>query len=121
MLKSFQILDDLSLASSIGIEVQVKLEDGHPRWCTFITPQSLATCGYILTGTDATINYAPHMIVVSDINADIIEAALRYLEAEGDLEFCTRAYGDVGPYGKPDIREAPPEYDPNFMVEDDEA
>jgi hypothetical protein len=68
--RSDTIDDDLSGAATGGIEVTVTLRDGERRWCYFMTPAALATCGDWLPGTETRIHYdAPHMIVVAELDA----------------------------------------------------
>ncbi len=91
-LHSFTIDDDVHGAETGAIEVTVSLLDGRKRWCFFIIPAAFHAAGDWIDGTQIRLHYgAPHMIVVSNISTDIIERALRHIDARGDLEVCTRA------------------------------
>lgn len=91
MLESFEIEDDLSSADRGAIEVTVRLAGGRRRWCYFMTPAALSAAGDWIPGTRVRFHYgSPHMIVVSEIDAAIVEKVLRYLEAEGELSDCTK-------------------------------
>jgi hypothetical protein len=91
MLKSFAIEDDLEAQTSRGIEVSVVLEDGRRRWCYFMTPEALKTCGDWLDEAKTCFHYgAPHMIVIAGkIDRKTIEQALSYIDKRGELEKCT--------------------------------
>jgi hypothetical protein len=92
-LKAFEIQDDPSNADRGAIEVTVTMRDGRRRWCFFMTPEGLGNAGNWIPGTRVRFHYgAAHMIVVSDIDADIIEKVLSYLDTEGELESCTMAF-----------------------------
>ena len=93
-LKSITIDDDLATVDTGAIEVTLTFSDGSKRWCFFMTPQTLAAVGDFVPGTQVRVHYgAPHMVVVSEISADIIEKTIRLLEAEIELESCTRPLG----------------------------
>ena len=86
MLRSYRIDDDLGGADNSAIEVTITLADESRRWCFFMTPSALANCGDFVEGTDARVHFGePHMIVVSHVNADIIERVLRRLESDDEL------------------------------------
>lgn len=92
MLESFQINDDIERSNSLAIEVTVNLADGRQRWCYFMTPKALEASGDWVPGTSVRFHYgAPHMIVVSEIDASIIEKVLHRLVEQGELEACTLA------------------------------
>jgi hypothetical protein len=96
-LKDFRIDDDLAGAQQRAIEVVVTMNDGALRWCYFMTPAALASAGDWVPGTQVRFHYgAPHMIVVSELSADIISRVLRYLDRSGDLVLCTRAVEGAG-------------------------
>ncbi len=87
-----QIEDDLTNAKLGAIEVVFELEDGHCRWCFFMTPEALSNAGDWVPGTQIRFHYdAPHMIVVSDISKDVICRVLSHLAEEGALERCSLA------------------------------
>lgn len=92
-LKEFQIVDDLQESERIGIEVELTLASGEKRWCYFMTPSALASCGDWIPGTRIRFHYgAPHMIVVSEMNPEVIRRVLDHLDCEGELRACTRAF-----------------------------
>ena len=92
-LKEFHIADDLQESERIGIEVELTFESGEKRWCYFITPSALASCGDWIPGTRIRFHYgAPHMIVVSELNQEVIRKVLEHLDHEGELRACTRAF-----------------------------
>ena len=87
MLQSYTVDDDLAHAAHTAIEVTVTLTDGRRRWCFFMTPSALAASGDWVHGTRVGIHLGePHMLVVSELSAKIIERVLRQLEAAGELE-----------------------------------
>ncbi|HEY1016727.1 MAG TPA: hypothetical protein VGE07_28705 [Herpetosiphonaceae bacterium] len=95
MLREIKIDDDLAESDRSGIEVTISFSDGQRRWCFFMTPAALQACGDQIDGSDVFIHYdAPHRIIVSDISAPIIEAALRQIERNGALFRCTLPLGD---------------------------
>ncbi|MDH3300973.1 MAG: hypothetical protein OES24_10750 [Acidimicrobiia bacterium] len=52
-----------------------------------MTPAALASCGDCLGDRNVRVHLGvPHMIIVSEISGEIIEEALRDLEAAGALE-----------------------------------
>ena len=86
MLRSYRIDDDLARADNAAIEVTMTLTDESRRWCFFMTPSALASCGDLIEGTDARLQFGePHMIVVSRVTPDIIERVLRQLESDNEL------------------------------------
>jgi hypothetical protein len=90
LLQMVTICDDLLYADTSTIEVHVQLSDGQERWCFFVTPASLTQSGDWIDGTTIRIHYgAPHMIIVDQINAEIIEQALHHIEVQGELLACT--------------------------------
>ena len=96
-LKHFRIDDDLADAARGAIEVIVTMDDGTSRWCYFMTPTALAAAGDWVPGTQVRFHYgAPHMIVVSEINVEIVDRVLRHLDETGDLISCTRECGGAG-------------------------
>ena len=95
-LKQFRIDDDLAHARG-AIEVTVTMDDGTSRWCYFMTPTALAATGDWVPGTQVRFHYgAPHMIVVSELDAKIVDRVLRYLDKSGDLVSCTRELEGAG-------------------------
>ncbi len=91
VVRSYVVADDLSTAQYGAIEVDLILHDGQERWCYFMTPAALQNCGDWVPGTHVTMHYdSPHMIVVSEISADVIDRVLNYLATHGLIERCTR-------------------------------
>lgn len=92
LLKSFHIDDDLNDAERSGIEVTVTTTDGRRRWWYFMTPAALRACGDWIPGTRVRIHAgAPHMIVVSELDSEIIARVLQHLDESDELLSCTRA------------------------------
>ena len=82
-----KITDDLRLRNEIAIEVEVVFDTGEKRWCYFMTPQALATCGDLLEGSQS-VRVHPgvsHMIVCSHLNEEIVDNVLRQLDREDTL------------------------------------
>jgi len=97
LLKHFRVDDDLAAAEQSAIEVTVTMNDGTKRWCYFMTPAALAAAGDWVPGTQVRLHYgAPHMIVVSELNADIIARVLQHLDQRGELASCTRMVEGAG-------------------------
>ena len=95
VLRAFTIEDDLASASAMSIEVRVSVEGGEDRWCFFITPEALASCGDWLPGTTARFHLGvPHMIVVTDLTAEVIRCALEEIDLQGALLRHTRPLSD---------------------------
>ena len=94
MLKSFEIEDPLDAQDAGAIEVSVTLTTGERRWCYFMTPAALASCGDWIDGTRTRFHRgAAHLIVVAaPLDPEIIEGALCTLDRQGDLIDCTRAF-----------------------------
>lgn len=90
-LVSFVIEDDLSTQTKRAIEVALKMVDGTTRWCFFMRPEALATCGDWVDGTKVRFHYgAPHMIVLgNELTEEMIERALRHIDKRGELEQCS--------------------------------
>jgi hypothetical protein len=93
MLKSFTIDDDLALSATGAVEVTVELRNGQRRWCFFMTPEALSQCGDWLPGTQTRVHFgAPHMIVVSQLDEQVVEKTLHMIDKQGELEACTRPF-----------------------------
>ena len=82
-----RITDDLRLRNEIAIEVEVNFDNGEKRWCYFMTPEALATCGDLLPGPRRVRIHVgvSHMIVASALDTPIIEEALAQLDSEDQL------------------------------------
>ena len=73
----------------------VTCQDGSRRWCFFMTPSALASCGDWIPGTKIRMHPGvSHMIVVAEISKEIIEQVLRHLDTEGELSTHTLAVTD---------------------------
>ena len=82
-------------SDTTGVEVEVILKNGKRRWCYFMTPEILKEVGDWVPGTEVRVHYGvPHMIVVSELTESIVEKVLNQIEADGQLELCTRAVDD---------------------------
>jgi hypothetical protein len=92
ILKSIKIEDDLSIQDSAAIEVIIKLDSGERRWCFFMTPKALQSCGDWIEGTKIRFHYgSPHMIVVATtLNESLIEKTLRDIDQRGEIILCTQ-------------------------------
>jgi hypothetical protein len=91
-LEAITICDDLAIAASAAIEVEISLSDGQRRWCFFATPEALMQFGDWIDGTTIRVHYgAPHLIIVDQLDETIIDQALRHIEGQGELLACTRA------------------------------
>ena len=91
MLQTFTICDDLKDQDTCSIEVVLDMQDGSQRWCFFMTPNALISCGDWVGGTQTRIHYgAPHMIVISErLTKDSIARALKHIAHIGDIEKCS--------------------------------
>jgi hypothetical protein len=87
---SIEIEDPIESHKTMAIEVTIINSDGDKRWCFFFTPEGMSACGDFIEGTKVRFHYgAAHMILVSEISPEIIEAALRDIEKQGKVELCT--------------------------------
>lgn len=92
-IESIEIEDPIDLHKTMAIEVSILTSDKERRWCFFLTPEGMAACGDFIEGTKVRFHYgASHLILVSEISAQIIEAALKNLEKNGMLQQCTIPY-----------------------------
>ena len=92
-LNAFHIVGDLQESGRIGIEVEVTFTSGEKRWCYFMTPSALASCGDCIPDTRIRFHYgALHMIVVSELNQEVIRKGLDHLDCKGELRECTKAF-----------------------------
>jgi hypothetical protein len=95
MLQSFTIDDNLEAQVSRAIEVTLLFDGGVRRWCYFMRVEALMACGDWIDGTQTRVHYgAPHMIVVAGaLSREVIELALKHIEAQGELEQCSLPLG----------------------------
>ena len=83
-------IDD-RVVTSIEVTIEFPTEK---RWLLFVTPKLLASSGDFVGQTTCRLHLGErHMIVVSEISPGIIDAVLRQLAAEGDLESRTLPLG----------------------------
>jgi len=95
-LETIQICDDVVAADSVMIEVELTLSDGQRRWCLFATPTALTNTGDYINGTTIRIHYGvPHLIIVSTLDEQIINQALRHMERNGKLFVCSQPIGEM--------------------------
>jgi hypothetical protein len=80
-------IDDLiELPLQNSVEVTVTFPTGK-RWLFFVTPELLNRVGDLVDGSSARVHLGElHMIVVSELSAEIIDAVLRDLHHDGELE-----------------------------------
>lgn len=92
-IESIEIEDAIVLHKTAAIDVALVTTEGKKRWCFFLTPEGMSACGDFIEGTEVRFHYgASHMILVSEISQEIIEAALRDIEKQGKVELCTIPY-----------------------------
>ena len=80
-------IDD-SITNPLTCSVEVTIDfGGRKRWLFFTTPQLLASVGDYVEGTRVRLHLGElHMVIVSELNAAIIDQVLRHLYAIGELE-----------------------------------
>jgi hypothetical protein len=80
-------IDDLiELPLQTSVEVTITFPTGK-RWLFFVTPELLNRVGDLVDGSTARVHLGElHMIVVSELSADVIDAVLRDLHQGGELE-----------------------------------
>jgi hypothetical protein len=84
---SYTIDDPITDPLTQSVEVTVNFGEGRRRWLFFATPQLLAAVGDWVEGTQVRIHLGErHMIVVTQLNATIIDKVVRQLDANGELE-----------------------------------
>lgn len=94
------IRSELEEPLTAPVEVVVELSNGQARWCFFATPDTLTTVSQIrLDGGTVNMYGAPHLIVVSTINEDIIVQALESINKLGELMECTLPVDQTLPQG----------------------
>jgi hypothetical protein len=82
----YTIDDPLDVQNSCSVEVTIDF-GGRKRWLFFATPQLLATVGDYVEGTKVRLHLGElHMIVVSELTAEVIEKVLHQLHTTGELE-----------------------------------
>ncbi|HEX2203983.1 MAG TPA: hypothetical protein VHG91_11820 [Longimicrobium sp.] len=91
--RDFEIVvdDDLADADRRGMEVRVTLPDGSQRWCFFMTPAALASCGDWVPGTEIPMHRGErHMFIVGACTEEIIARVLHEAARDGELLSRTR-------------------------------
>jgi hypothetical protein len=89
-LATFHLDDPISADDDLSIEVTVELSDGERRWCTFVTPDALASRGDWIDGTQIPFHYGNrHIVVARELSEDLIGRMLRYIDSQGELAQCT--------------------------------
>jgi hypothetical protein len=80
-------IDDLiELPLQTSVEVTIAFPTGK-RWLFFVTPELLNRVGDLVDGSTARVHLGElHMIVVSELSAEIIDAVLRDLHQDSELE-----------------------------------
>jgi hypothetical protein len=69
-----------------SVEVTVTFPAGE-RWLFFVTPELLNRVGDLVDGSKARVHLGElHMIVVSEISAEIIDSVIQGLHQDGELE-----------------------------------
>jgi len=90
MMVSFTIDDPIE--DDYFVEVTVTLSTGEQRYCVFVTPYTLANYGgqTIIAGRQIRLHYGnANLIIVSELDAELIEAILRVIDSQNELMECT--------------------------------
>ena len=84
---SYTIDDTIADPVSAIVEVTLEFGGGHKRWCDFATPGVLAVCGDGVEGARVRVHLGvPHMMIVRELSAGIIDGVLDPLYDRGELE-----------------------------------
>jgi hypothetical protein len=80
-------IDD-AIVEPLTCSVEVTIDfGGRKRWLFFATPELLASVGDYVLGTNVRLHLGErHMIVVSKLSVEVIDAVLRQLYSAGELE-----------------------------------
>jgi hypothetical protein len=82
----YTIDDSIDLPLTTSVEVTIDFPAGK-RWLFFATPELLATVGDWVPGTRIPMHLGErHMVVVGTLTPQVIDAVLRQLHEEGELE-----------------------------------
>ncbi len=82
----YSIDDEITDPLTCSVEVTIDF-GSYKRWLFFATPQLLASVGNWVLGTQVHLHLGErHMVIVSELSAAIIDAVLRQLHADGELE-----------------------------------
>jgi hypothetical protein len=83
---SYTVDDAITDPLTCSVEVTIDFGD-RKRWLFFVTPPLLASVGDWVPGMRVRLHLGErHMVVVSELSAAVIEAVLRQLHADGELE-----------------------------------
>ncbi|CAN5707000.1 hypothetical protein BH10ACT9_BH10ACT9_43670 [soil metagenome] len=86
--------DPIEDAQDFPLDVVLEFADGQRRWCSFATPQMIASFGGTRFGDERLLSFGcPQLIVVTAITEAIIEKSLDYIESHGQLFDSSRAAG----------------------------
>jgi hypothetical protein len=122
VLQSFKIDDPIHDPRCDCVEVTIRLSTRRRRWCWFVTPKWLQAYfdhtlepkpinydGLVMhqitylgetvttpSGSRFDAIHVPHMIIVSELTSEAIEATLRHLDRCGELKNATRGLGTRG-------------------------
>ncbi|AGY59749.1 hypothetical protein [Gloeobacter kilaueensis] len=97
VLSTVEVQSEYEADPSQYVEVIVGLSDGQRRWCIFATPAALIEMGDPLKGTTVRVLYgAPHLIVATAIDEEIIHRTLHHIDSQGELLACTLPLGVKG-------------------------
>ena len=90
---SYTIDDPITNPLPSSVEVTIDFS-GRKRWLFFATPELLGSVGDYVEGTQVRLHLGErHMIVVSELSEAVIDAVLRQLHADGELENRTLPFG----------------------------
>lgn len=82
----YSIDDEITDPLTCSVEVTIDF-GSNKRWLFFATPQLLASVGNWVLGTQVHLHLGErHMVIVSELSTAIIDAVLRQLHADGELE-----------------------------------
>ncbi|MUV15679.1 hypothetical protein [Noviluteimonas gilva] len=91
---SYTIDDAIESPMTCTVDVTIDFPSGK-RWLFFATPELLATVGDFVEGSQVRVHLGEkHMIVVSELTPAVIDAVLRDLMRQGDLERRTLPFSD---------------------------
>lgn len=83
--------DPIDLHKELPIEVTVQLSNGERRWCIFATPAALTRSGDWIEGSQIPFHFGNrHVILAAELNEELIDLVLRYVDSRGHLVSCTR-------------------------------
>ncbi|MBA3824985.1 MAG: hypothetical protein H0X24_13950 [Ktedonobacterales bacterium] len=79
--------DEPEYMSSNAIDVTITFNDGHQRWCTFITPDIMKNLDgeFIVEGSQLFFYGNPHLIIVSELSDRFIKESVSYITKHGKI------------------------------------